>query len=58
MEFLSGARPLWRRSLAEVQDDMESLYLRAQRAQLDFTVAVPGKGARWGWGCRCCCWGC
>jgi hypothetical protein len=44
VEFMSGSRLLWRRSLCEVEDDMESTYLRAQRAKLDFTVNVPGKG--------------
>lgn len=44
VEFTCGSRLLWRRSLAEVEDDMESMYLRAQRAKLEFSVNVPGKG--------------
>jgi hypothetical protein len=46
VEYLAGARLLWRRNLAEVGDDMETMYLGAQRARLDFTVNVPGKGGR------------
>ncbi len=44
VEFTCGSRLLWRRSLCEVEDDMESMYLRAQRAKLEFSVNVPGKG--------------
>jgi hypothetical protein len=30
--------------LREVEDDLESRYLKGQRNQLDFALEVPGKG--------------
>lgn len=39
-----GAAPVWRRRLAEVDDDLETRMLRAQRAELAFTLAVPDRG--------------
>jgi hypothetical protein len=35
---------VWRRRLVEVEDDMETRMLRAQRAELPFTLAVADKG--------------
>ena len=38
---------MWQRRLAEVDDDMETRLLRAQQAELPFTLQVPDKvGAR------------
>ncbi|KAL0055144.1 hypothetical protein WJX82_007626 [Trebouxia sp. C0006] len=34
----------WEARLADVNDDTESLYLRAQQAQLQFTLSVPDHG--------------
>lgn len=34
----------WEANLADVNDDTESLYLKAQQAQLPFTLTVPGHG--------------
>jgi hypothetical protein len=35
---------LWCVDLREVEDDLESRYLRSQRNQLEFALEVPGKG--------------
>lgn len=35
---------MWSQRLAEVADDLESQYLRAQKASLDFAFEVEGKG--------------
>lgn len=41
------SRTVWQRRLAEVDDDMETRLLRAQQAELPFTLQVPDKvGAR------------
>jgi hypothetical protein len=34
----------WARQLVEVQDDLESRYLAAQRSKLDFALTVPNHG--------------
>ncbi|KAI8466921.1 MAG: hypothetical protein J3K34DRAFT_524164 [Monoraphidium minutum] len=36
---------VWRRRLADVDDDMESRYLRAARSTLEFSLDVPAMGA-------------
>lgn len=35
----------WSRLLVEVEDDMESRYLAAQRSKLEFALTVPNHGA-------------
>ena len=45
VEFVVGGAVQWRRSLAAVDDDMETRFLRAMRSQLDFSLDVPNKGA-------------
>ncbi len=37
------SRTVWQRRLAEVDDDMETRLLRAQQAELPFTLQVPDK---------------
>ncbi|GLC56261.1 hypothetical protein PLESTB_001085700 [Pleodorina starrii] len=44
VEYLVGSRQVWRRQLAEVDDDLESRYVRAAQAKLEFELEVPGKG--------------
>jgi hypothetical protein len=38
------SRLVWERRLAEVEDDMETRLLRAQQAELPFTLQVPQRG--------------
>lgn len=40
------SRVLWQQRLAEVEDDMETKLLRAQQAELPFTLQVPDKVKR------------
>lgn len=35
--------------MRQVDDDMETRYLRAQRARFDFSLIVPNKGAALNW---------
>lgn len=44
IEHIVEGQPKWYAHLADVDDDPESLYLRAQQAQLLFTLAVPDHG--------------
>ncbi|KAL3158052.1 hypothetical protein ABBQ32_011661 [Trebouxia sp. C0010 RCD-2024] len=44
IEHHAEGSPSWEASLAEVDDDTESLYLQAQQAQLPFTLTVPEHG--------------
>ncbi|EFJ52379.1 hypothetical protein VOLCADRAFT_86759 [Volvox carteri f. nagariensis] len=44
VEYLVGSQQVWRRALAEVDDDLESRYVRAAKARMEFEVDVPGKG--------------
>lgn len=37
------SRVVWQQRLAEVEDDMETKLLRAQQAELPFTLQVPDK---------------
>lgn len=59
VERLQGAATCWRRTLVEVDDDLESRYLRAQRSTLDFELLVPNHGEI---ACRmlvaCSAWSC
>ncbi|PNH02580.1 Structural maintenance of chromosomes flexible hinge domain-containing protein 1 [Tetrabaena socialis] len=45
VEYVLGSRQVWRRPLAQVQDDLESRYVRAAGAKMEFELEVPGKGA-------------
>ncbi|KAG2443092.1 hypothetical protein HYH02_009506 [Chlamydomonas schloesseri] len=45
VEYLVGGRCVWRRPLVEVDDDLETRYVRAAQARLEFSLDVPGKGA-------------
>jgi len=40
------SRVVWQQRLAEVEDDMETKLLRAQQAELPFTLQVPDKVKR------------
>ena len=40
IEHISNGSMVWRRSLAEVDDDMQTRYIRAQRSELPFTLQV------------------
>ncbi len=40
------SRVVWRQRLAEVEDDMETKLLRAQQAELPFTLQVPDKASQ------------
>ena len=42
---LRGGEVAWATQLADVDDDLESRYLRAARSSLDFALDVPGMGA-------------
>lgn len=44
IEHIVEGQPAWYAHLVDVDDDPESLYLRAQQAQLLFTLIVPGHG--------------
>jgi len=44
LRHLRGGREVWCQPLVEVDDDLESKYLRAQRAELKFALSVPGRG--------------
>lgn len=44
IEHIVEGQPTWYANLTEVDDDPESLYLRAQQAQLLFTLTVPDRG--------------
>lgn len=44
VEHVSAGSLTWRRNLAEVDDDMESKYLKAQRSQMEFAMVVPNMG--------------
>jgi hypothetical protein len=44
VERYHGCEQCWRRTLAEVDDDLESSYLAAKRDQLDFVLSVPNHG--------------
>ncbi len=39
-----GSRVAWRRALSHVEDDLETRYVRAARAKMEFALEVPGKG--------------
>ena len=39
------SRTVWRQRLSEVEDDMETKLLRAQQAELPFTLQVPDKAS-------------
>lgn len=39
------SRVVWQQRLAEVDDDMETKLLRAQKAELPFTLQVPDKAS-------------
>lgn len=41
---VTAAAMRWRRRLSDVDDDMESRYLRAARSTLEFTLDVPSMG--------------
>jgi hypothetical protein len=43
--LLSNGSCCWARQLVQVDDDLESRYLAAQRAKLEFAVTVPNHGA-------------
>lgn len=56
------SRVVWQQRLADVDDDMESKLLRAQRAELPFTLQVPDKASTHTGPCSvrypcqaCCC---
>jgi hypothetical protein len=42
--LLSSGSCCWARQLVEVQDDLESRYLAAQRSKLNFALTVPNHG--------------
>ncbi|PRW58303.1 Structural maintenance of chromosomes flexible hinge domain-containing 1 [Chlorella sorokiniana] len=44
LRYQVDSRTVWQRRLAEVDDDMETRLLRAQQAELPFTLQVPDKG--------------
>lgn len=44
VRYQINERIIWKRALVEVEDDMESRLLRAQKAEFPFTLDVPGKG--------------
>lgn len=44
VEYLVGSRVAWRRALSHVEDDLETRYVRAARAKMEFALVVPGKG--------------
>ena len=44
IEHIVEGQPAWFANLADVDDDPESLHLRAQQAQLLFTLTVPDRG--------------
>ncbi|KXZ46758.1 hypothetical protein GPECTOR_41g723 [Gonium pectorale] len=44
VEYLDGGQPAWQRRLMDVDDDLESRYVRAAKAKLEFALEVPGKG--------------
>lgn len=39
------SRIVWQQRLAEVEDDLETRLLRAQQAELPFTLQVPDKAS-------------
>jgi len=49
----------WSRLLVEVEDDLESRYLAAQRSKLEFALTVPNHGALFvaPTAINCFCWG-
>eukprot|EP00887_Chlorella_sp_A99_P005757 scaffold1.g5757.t1 len=44
VQLCVDTRVVWSKRLAEVDDDMETKLLRAQRAELPFTLQVPDRG--------------
>eukprot|EP00884_Botryococcus_braunii_P005311 jgi/Botrbrau1/14781/Bobra.0284s0014.2 len=44
LECWSGGKLCWKRLLNDIDDDMESLYLKAKKSEFEFTLDVPGKG--------------
>ncbi|KAF8056436.1 SMCHD1 [Scenedesmus sp. PABB004] len=44
VERWQGSAGVWARSLVEVDDDLESRYLAAQRASMEFVLSVPNHG--------------
>ncbi|KAL4443930.1 hypothetical protein ABPG75_011667 [Micractinium tetrahymenae] len=44
LRYQVDSRVVWEQRLAEVEDDMETKLLRAQQAELPFTLQVPDKG--------------
>jgi hypothetical protein len=44
VERYHGCEQCWRKTLAQVDDDLESRYLAAKRDQLDFVLSVPNHG--------------
>lgn len=44
VSFVADGRAVWRHELAEITDDLETLYLRAQQSEMTFLLNVPGKG--------------
>ncbi|GLI61005.1 hypothetical protein VaNZ11_003267, partial [Volvox africanus] len=44
VEYIAGSREVWQRDLAEVDDDLESRYVRSAKAKMEFELDVPGKG--------------
>lgn len=43
LQYISESRTMWTRRLVEVDDDLETKMLRAQKSELPFTLDVPGK---------------
>ena len=43
LQYQVDASTVWRKRLAEVEDDLETRLLRAQRAELHFTLQAPDK---------------
>lgn len=43
LEYLTEGRSMWKRRLVEVDDDLETRMLRAQKSELQFTLEVPNK---------------
>jgi hypothetical protein len=44
VERYHGCEQCWRKTLAQVDDDLESRYLAAKRDQLEFVLSVPNHG--------------
>jgi hypothetical protein len=42
--LLASGSCCWARQLVQVEDDLESRYLAAQRSKLDFALDVPNHG--------------